>query len=665
MKRFTLAVWLSAFLCVGTFARSAELVLVDEGVSRAPIVIFEDAPPLTRRAADELAYYIEKTSEAKPDILEGEPKPIPERAIWVGYQPVLEKLFPNVDFNFQHPEEILIAANESHAVIAGRDRWDPEHMVAQVRDEKIVGKQQEYGTVNAVYTFLQERLGVRWLWPGELGEDVIENETIALAPFEYRYHPQIRARGGVFHFSSLGNRGYGRSHDWTRLQRLQLDSLHQPGGHAFGDWWDRFGEQHAEYFALQPDGTRSGFPAPKYAKLCQSNPAVWEQWLGDVEAQLKEDPTQTVFSGSPNDGWLSGHCVCDKCSAWDHPDGEPRMFHWKGEHREHVALSDRHVTFANHLARRLKQRYPDQDYYVLMLSYGHSRPIPVEAVPADNVIISSVANFFGRTHLKDRGSTRGATHREQLAGCGKVASHLMWRPNTGSPAGWQQGLPDLSVSQTIEDLKFVAENHCIGIYIDSVWEHWATQGPQYYAMAQMVWNPRQDSRALLDDYYRRGFGPAADEVKAYYTLMERAREAFVDEHDAGAGVVDFPNLYTAELLAQAAEHLDRAAARGIDAPERYRRRVEFVRAGLTFTELLVENIVSMAEYWRNPDASIAGKVQKYWEAIERLCQEHPYAVNWGPVRPQTPRMLGLHPDYPNPKWKRTTRPPKNDGLDRD
>jgi hypothetical protein len=341
------------------------------------------------------------------------------------------------------------------------------------------------------------------------------------------------------------------------------------------------------------------------------------------------------------------------------------MFHWKGEHREHVALSDRHVTFANHLARRLKQRYPDQDYYVLMLSYGHSRPIPVEAVPADNVIISSVANFFGRTHLKDRGSTRGTTHREQFAGWGKVASHLMWRPNTGSPAGWQQGLPDLSVSQTIEDLKFVAENRCIGMYIDSVWEHWATQGPQYYAMAQMVWNPRQDGQALLDDYYRRGFGPAADEVKVYYALMERAREAFVDEHDAGAGVVDFPNLYNAELLAQAAAHLDRAAARVIDAPDRYRRRVEFVRAGLTFTGLLVENIVSMAEYWRKPKASIAGKVQKNWQAIERLCQEHPYAVNWGPVRPQTPRMRGLHPDYPNPKWKRRTRPPKNDGLDRD
>lgn len=43
--------------------------------------------------------------------------------------------------------------------------------------------------------FLQDRLGVRWLWPGE--EDVVPCERIAVAPGEVRYHPQIRARGGL------------------------------------------------------------------------------------------------------------------------------------------------------------------------------------------------------------------------------------------------------------------------------------------------------------------------------------------------------------------------------------------------------------------------------------------------------------------------------------
>jgi hypothetical protein len=654
--------------CSGNLdAREQELSLVEAGVSRAPIVVFDGAPPYTRQAAEELATCLEKISGARPKVIEGEPDPVPEHGIWVGFQPKVAELFPEIDFAFTHPEEILIAANQNHLVIAGRDRWDPDHLVVEGMDEKIVGKQQEYGTVGAVYTFLQEYLGVRWLWPGELGEDVIERTTISLPSFQYRYHPQIRARGGAFSFSMLSNKGYGRAHDWTRRQRLQLGSLELSGGHAFSHWWDRFHEQHPEYFALQPDGTRSGFPNPRTVKLCQSNPAVWRQWLADVDEQLEEDPTRTVFNGSPNDGWFSGHCVCENCEAWDHPDGEPRMFHWAHLTKEHVALSDRHVTFANQLARVLKERYPDRDYYVMMLAYGHSRPAPVKARPADNVIMVSVANFFGRADLVDRGSTWGTTHREQYRAWGQLAPHVMWRPNTGSPAGWQQGLPDLSIAQTIANLKFVADNHCIGIYIDSVWEHWATQGPQYYVMAQLLWNPRQDGGAILDDYYHRGFGPAAANVKAYFAMLEDARMAYVKEHGYQAGIFNLPQLYTDDLLRRADDQLRQASAAAGSGPEICRRRVDFVRAGLEFSRRALATIRYMDGYWSEPDPQVADRVRDNWEQMQRICEEHPYAINWGPVRPTTPRMLGLHPDYPNPKWKtgQKTRTKKPDDLDQD
>jgi hypothetical protein len=642
-------------------SHASEFVLVAPDTAPAPVIIFKDAPPRTRDAAATLADYIGKIGGARPAVMEGEPQPLPERAIWIGFQPALKKLFPKLDFDFKQPEEILIAANERHLVITGRDRWDPQHMEAQGPDGRITGKQQEYGTVNAVYTFLQDKLGVRWLWPGDLGEDIVKRATIRLAPFEHRHHPRIRSRGGVFHFSSLGNKGYGRAHDWTLRQRLQLGSLEMEGGHAFSTWWDRYHETHPEIFALQPDGTRSGFPNPRTAKLCESNPKVWELWLKGVEKQLARDPTRTTFNASPNDSWASGHCVCANCSAWDHPDGEPRLFHWKGRHEEHPALSDRDVTFANKLGGLLKAKYPGKDYRVLMLSYGHSRPAPVVARPADNVIMVIVANFFGRSGLVDRGSTRGMTYRQQFDAWAKLAPHLMWRPNTGSPAGWQQGLPDLHVTQTIRDLKDVAAANCLGIFIDSVWEHWATQGPQYYVMAQLVWDPAQDAQAVLDDYYRRGFGPAAGPVRAYFELWEQARMAFVAENGE-AGVLSFPGLYTAERLRAAEAHLQRAAAAVASAPERYRQRVEFVRAGLTFTQRLVENITLMRGYWQKPDATIAVQVRKNWEAIERHCVEHPYAINWGPVRPSTPRMIGLHPDHPDPKLKKkpASKPRAND-----
>lgn len=633
------------------------LTIVRDRGAPIPIVVFEKAPPYTRAAADTLAEYVEKASGARPRILEGRPDPMPEHAIWVGYQPVLKELFPDTEFEFSHPEEILIAANAGHLVIAGRDRWDPERLTVEGQDGTIVGKQLEYGTANAVYTFLQDRLGVRWFWPGELGEDVEKKATIAFEPFTYRHHPQIRSRGGVFNFSSLGNKGYGRAHDWCRLQRLQLDSMQMGGGHGFGDWWDRYHDKFPEIFALQPDGTRSGFPNPRNAKLCESNPKVWELWLENVAAQLEKDPNLTVFNASPNDGWASGHCVCENCTAWDDPDGEPRVFNWFKRNEPRPALSDRDVTFANQLGELLEATYPGRGYRVLMMSYGHSRPVPVKARPAKNVIMSIVANFYGRAGLVDRGSTRGDTYRKQFEGWARIVPSMLWRPNTGSPAGWQQGLPDLSTRQTIRDIQDVAAAHCEGIFIDSVWEHWATHGPQYYVMAQLVWNPDADAEAILSDYYVRAFGPAASSVREYFEAIEKERMAFTTENGE-AGVFSFPRLYTEELLRASQARLDRAAA-AVSADSLFAQRVGFVQAGLTYTVMQLENIRLMNGYWKKPEPAVAEQVKKNWEAIEKHVAAHPFAINWGPVRPISPRMAGLHPDFSPPKTKK----PRANDLD--
>ena len=543
-------------------ADTAEFTLVDKkaGIKPAPLILFPDAPPFTRKAAIDLADYIEKTCGTRPEWIDGPPRQFPDRAIWVGYQPALDSLFPDIDFDFQHPEEIVIAASEKHLVIAGRDRWDTNHLIAQINGKRIEGIQQEYGTVNAIYTFLHDQLGVRWLWPGDLGEDIFPQESIRFATFRYRCHPTLRFRAGLFSYSRLAPRGsYGRSQKWTRRQRLQLGSLEMEGGHGFRDWWERFHETHPEYFALQPDGTRSGFPQPKNAKLCQSNPEVPQQWLADVEEALKQNPNQHVFNASPNDGWASGHCVCEPCRAWDHPDGELRSFHWKGTTQKLPALSDRHVRFANTCARLLKQRYPDRDYYVMMLAYGHSRPAPIREVPAENVIVASVANFLNRDGLIDRGSTRGSTHKEQYTAWSKVAKHMMWRPNVGDPAGWPQGQPDVVLIQATEDFKLIGEK-AMGIFVDMVWEHWATHGPQYYLMAHLLWDPSQDGQAILQNYYQRAFGPAAPELEAYWNLMEETRNIFWASERA------YPDVYDKAFFDRAYALLEQASRKVADEP---------------------------------------------------------------------------------------------------
>jgi hypothetical protein len=103
-------------------SHAAGFVLVAKDTPPAPIIVFKDAPPRTRDAAVTLADYIGKISGRKPAILDGEPSPLPQRAIWVGVQGAVKRLFPQTDFDFKHPEETLIVANDKHLVTAGRLR---------------------------------------------------------------------------------------------------------------------------------------------------------------------------------------------------------------------------------------------------------------------------------------------------------------------------------------------------------------------------------------------------------------------------------------------------------------------------------------------------------------------------------------------------------------
>ena len=617
-RRMILMAAVVALGCAFGMVASAELILVDNGVSNAPIVVFKEAPPYTRRAADELALYIEKTAGAKPLVMVGEPRPMPQRAIWVGYQPILEELFPGLDFDFRHPEEILIAANENHLVIAGRDRWNPDHLVVPGRNWTIEGKQLEYGTANAVYTFLQDYLGVRWLWPGAMGEDILEQATIAFEPFEYRFQPPFVTRGDIFRLSRLGD-DRGVSHRWSRRQGLQLDPIELPGGHGFVDWWDRFHETHPEYFALQPDGTRSAFPAPSRAKLCQSNPDVWDQWLADVEQALEEQPWRTVFDVSANDSAWSGICVCEACKAWDHPDGEPYTFYYADNHREPgVSLSDRYFTFANILARKLRERFPDRDLYVRDAAYYGSINAPLGVELEDNVIIS----FVGRFPLTSE--EHRADEKRSLSTWKSKVPNLIYRPNQWVNAG-AAAIPQIATRKLMEDIAYLMEHNCVGLWVDTIWEHWATRGPHYYLMGRLGWNPHLDGEELLDEYYRRGFGPASDAIREYWEKMESefAELPYRERIDAVART-SFSEAFQAEIETL----LDRAAEAVANEPETYGGRVEFVRAGYESTKLLftAARLERRAQEEDNP-ALLEG-LGDIWRSIRQIAEAHPIGVRY-------------------------------------
>lgn len=622
-----------------------KLVLVENGQARVPIVVFADAPPLTRLAADDLAAYIEKISGARPPVIEGLPNPLPEHAIWVGYQPVLNTLFPKLDFDFQHAEEILIANDGQNLVIAGRDRWDPKNLTVAKEAfdsgrKDVEGFQYEYGTANAVSTFLQNYLGVRWLWPGE--EEVPEQPTITLTPFELRYHPTLRMRQPIFWAISPCRIGFTPGQpvpDWNRFNRVSLDSLYVPGNHAFSKWWDQYHEAHPDYFALQPDGTRSGYPSPNYAKICESNPKVWEQWLDDVEAAVAQHPTLRIFNAAENDGWNQGHCICSNCLAWDDPEGTPRPFSWQGLGQEYVALSDRQVTFANHLARGLKARFPGKDYSVAILAYGNSEPPPIHAVPDDNVFLVDVQGFFHDWEMPGRlYDSNAKEQRENYIAWSKVAKNHIWRPNIGQ-GGWKQGMPT-DLDWIAQCFRLLGETGCKGVYLDSVNYYWGTQAPAYYLLAQLAWNPMADAEAMMNDYFQKGFGPAGESVHAYFRLLQIPHRKMLP------GGQDWVTAFDKETFTQAEQLLEQAQKTLEGAPERYTRRLAFVRAGYEFLRLQTENralVPVLREAGDKADAGDLARARTNWSAMQELAKRHPSF--WHPGYSGSNLRPVVDPDY--------------------
>ena len=108
-------------------AQAEEFALVKEGTALAPLVVSADATLRNREAAQELAAAIKNISGADIEIIEADPTAPPERAVWIGMQPGMEKLFPGVDLSLNEPEEIRIVTSKNHLLIAGRDRFDPEN----------------------------------------------------------------------------------------------------------------------------------------------------------------------------------------------------------------------------------------------------------------------------------------------------------------------------------------------------------------------------------------------------------------------------------------------------------------------------------------------------------------------------------------------------------
>jgi hypothetical protein len=623
------AILLSALL---TALPAGAMDLTEGGEARCAIVLPDDAARIVAYAAEELQYFLQEMSGAEiPIVAAGEcvsPEDGgPPHRVFIGDSDVAAEL--GLYTHELAPESIRILTAGDNLIIMGGDLIGPGD-----KDDPFSYNNQT-GTLFAVYDLLQDQLGVRFLWPGELGTEIPSLPTITIPDLDIYEVPQIRQRKLRTAFKSVflnrieASTGPLDRGPWTAsaedtrvwLKRMRMGrNLFLNYGHAFTKWWEQYGEEHPEWFALTAErGVRGPVSdrVPDRVKMCVAEPTLWDAIIEKWQARREENPVvYQTLNACENDS--AGWCTCEKCTAWDVPDYT--ITNAKGE--EELVLSDRYCRFWNELAKRVA--VIDPDAYVVAYTYSMYRFLPREVRLEPNIIVGFVP---GVGYPNDGEGSR--KFREDWQAWSSHGVKLFLRPN------WLGGIhatPMPCMDQMADDFRFAAANGMIGTDYDTLSGMWCSSGPIYYLLARLHWDTTASTEQLLDEYYS-AFGAAAPKVREYFDYWENFNRAtwpkFTDRMlELGYGNMGRgreraqPEVYTDEAIARGAKILLDAARLAENDSATVQERVEALRKAMWHAQMTVKAIAAT-------EAINSGTTEDLDGDLQTIRQMHRYRLQIG------------------------------------
>lgn len=610
-------------------SQAGAATLVEKGQARAVIIVPAKPSPVVDHAARILRDHIKQMSGAElpirtEDKITGPATP-DQAWILVGEGKLTEKL--GLTSKGLGPGGIVQSAKGNVLALFGTDAHTPT---------------DPHGTRYAVTTFLEDKLGVRYLWPGELGKVVPRRETIIVDDFQHRFTPKLaqrRIRSLGYHnrlqvgldrlsftkedyerLRAEAQRTRAESPDWFGWQRLG-GTLNLKGGHAFPHLWAKYGKDHPEWFALQPDGSRDQSPNPDRARLCVSNPDLIAAIAQEKIEELNKNPNLLGVSIAPNDGGRTTFCTCPQCEALDATKGRQVLL-WdftKGSRRdfEHVSLTDRMASFWNGIAEQVAKVHPDK--LLVVDAYSVYAAPPFERKLHPNLVV----RFAPLGYHDEDYRQRSLRDWEDWS---KASKRIYFRPNL-MLAGRRDGMPLLYVHNFGKDFQYLANNGMMGTDFDSCCHHWATQGLNYYVVARLHWNPEQDVDAIVDDYCQAGFGPAAKSVRRYFDGLE----ALLNE--AATKKAKVTTVFTTEAMGGLRKELEQARREAGSDPT-IAKRVAFLELGLRWTEIEVVAHSFLAEPSKADKEAVKKILDERFTLMREVFQKTPLALNvayisWG------------------------------------
>ena len=170
------------------------------------------------------------------------------------------------------------------------------------------------GSLNAVYAFLRD-LGVRWYLPGELGEIVPKEASIALPRMDKTVRPDFALRYFWQYFKNFNNTSRNEIL-WQLRMGLNEERVGNCGGVCHGIGFvigrEETKQAHPEYYKLW-DGKRTPDLSHTGGEPCLSSPGLFASNVRFVRAMF-DFCNEEMISVMMSDGMCS-MCQCELCKG--------------------------------------------------------------------------------------------------------------------------------------------------------------------------------------------------------------------------------------------------------------------------------------------------------------------------------------------------------------
>jgi len=615
-----------------------QVAIFENGEYMADVVLPESVGGVEKFAVEELVYHFKKAFGKEPEIV-GEDKFADSRRsfhIFVGATRTATAA--GLPVGKLAGEEHVVKTVGNGLYLFGGDGDTTYDEVFRYNDSGDSWDVAMRGTLYAVYDFLENEMGVKWLWPGETGEVVPKRAALkvggiyrrAREPLESRFFhgKKCKVKTG-FTSDEAAERFYHGQRKFLLRQRHGTKRKFA-ANHSFQTWWKQYGKEHPEYFNMLPNGKRMPHRAPQLCTMCVSEPGVWnrrvDEWCEWWKKAAKErHPPYPWVNCCDNDG--TALCTCPRCRSWDGPDPRfeksdywngnvakdfdekylgkkltglglsngsrwtiPRYAMWSDE--KAASVSDRYVRFYNEVAA-LARRYCPEAKAVGYAYVNYIDPPLKTRVGPDTVIIFVPRSYFPYDEVES------ANFRRQWGGWHRMgAERMVLRPNYMLAGG---NHPIDTARRIVDDFAFAYTNGMIICQQDSITGAWSAQAMHLYALSRMMRDPLRGYEKAREDMLA-GFGAAAPAVNRYFDRIEANSARWTYESYRAMGLKNItgnlndvggsfrnPNAILAdffdeEFFKDGYEFLDEGI-QSAAGDEEVVARIEFLRKGLRDTEL--------------------------------------------------------------------------------